>query len=979
MQGRDSADNHRAEGGEIFKFTVQLTRAMDNASEFWHLKPPEVDPSLLGEHAVSRYRPYDVQCAGFRREKCEQGKFARDVGDGTYEFAPFVTTQLDDSETIPAGWESTFGDGYHLGDNERVYLWGNYTIEVEAIDNNDGPTKGLYVPILDSPLHGTIVPIDCTLGGILEGSVTNEDEDLCQCLPGFEASKDQSSVILTAEEPVHIHCVHCLRGHFKELGGRDVEEEEDCLKCAYTTHTLETGADHIDLCICEPGFYDYKSWDLACREEDYAPPYTLYRAVDQQLDYGAAEFAASFGDECWPCDERCFTCFGNKSIAVKPGWWGYPRDRRMNQLPDKVLGEDHPGPKEAGGWYWTTSSDPRVGTTRRPLTVYHCKGMAKETGACIGGIDDDPSVEHGRYFMENGAVIIQDGGWYGGNTWGGEAACKAGSMAATCGGCQPYWLKGDNGCEPCSEDQGIKVDIELFLLAAILFGFAAKAFMKLLEKATAQDLLLGKILLAFAQVVQSFALTYSVTWPPDLLAFLTKLQIVNFDIFEIGNLECLLPGLKNFYTKFLCTVFIPVGLSVLVFLKFLHHRRKLKRSRFKFHIAASLLEEKIEAIEISGGYASKFFFVLIVTYLKTSATVLEMFKCRQFEPIPWAWVDDSDSMNDYAEGYLEGRSAGGVDENGDWIYLDPPFGDDLAAPWTNRKFIESDLRLSCTDLRYGFFFWFAIVGVIVYPVGVPSIFFGLMFRERDQIHDAINKMKYGFLFGDYQPSFFMWEIFDLVRKLVLSGLMIFFNRGSVTQVVMAMLLSLFFLQAQVRLAPYAFAVANTTQLISFNSIFFTLFGALLLKVDMEKGKDTDIDKWFCDNFVLFACMAVPAFASAAVVVRVGFEIYLTSTGQYTKRLVGSTSRMAFNAMVAKHFNKYYSSRKSEKKQSKFGIGGLKKMIKSYLFEYCWKTEDIDQILLADEMLMVQQRKAMKDRAEIYLMAAKVNLAEKREW
>jgi hypothetical protein len=32
-----------------------------------------------------------------------------------------------------------------------------------------------------------------------------------------------------------------------------------------------------------------------------------------------------------------------------------------------------------------------------------------------------------------------------------------------------------------------------------------------------------------------------------------------------------------------------------------------------------------------------------------------------------------------------------------------------------------------------------------------------MFRERDQINDAVNKMTYGFLFADYNSKYFMWE------------------------------------------------------------------------------------------------------------------------------------------------------------------------------------------------------------------------------
>jgi hypothetical protein len=69
------------------------------------------------------------------------------------------------------------------------------------------------------------------------------------------------------------------------------------------------------------------------------------------------------------------------------------------------------------------------------------------------------------------------------------------------------------------------------------------------------------------------------------------------------------------------------------------------------------------------------------------------------------------------------------------------------------------------------------------------------------------------------------------------------------------------------------------------------------------------------------------------------EVYYTTSGQYTRKLVGSTARLAFNSLIFSYSTKY-------------GVGGVTKKagcakkIKMKLKEYFWKTEDIDSILLA---------------------------------
>merc|ERR1719198_1080969 len=77
---------------------------------------------------------------------------------------------------------------------------------------------------------------------------------------------------------------------------------------------------------------------------------------------------------------------------------------------------------------------------------------------------------------------------------------------------------------------------------------------------------------------------------------------------------------------------------------------------------SSLLEQKIAEIEVTGAWGSRFFFMLILTYLKVSATVLEMFKCREFEPHPdatriedfvWTPSEDGDTNDETDRSGLE--------------------------------------------------------------------------------------------------------------------------------------------------------------------------------------------------------------------------------------------------------------------------------------------------------------------------------------
>ena len=71
----------------------------------------------------------------------------------------------------------------------------------------------------------------------------------------------------------------------------------------------------------------------------------------------------------------------------------------------------------------------------------------------------------------------------------------------------------------------------------------------------------------------------------------------------------------------------------MLILSYLYALRKLIKRR-GVTAQVSMLEQKIERVEQSGGYMSKTFFMLIVLYLKVSQTVIEIFRTKEYEPTP---------------------------------------------------------------------------------------------------------------------------------------------------------------------------------------------------------------------------------------------------------------------------------------------------------------------------------------------------------
>lgn len=795
-----------------------------------------------------------------------------DNEDGTYMATSFVIAS---SQINPIN-------------KQALRIWGSYEVRVEGLNGTH------WEPIIGSPLRGypetpsgalrtdlnttlpRIDPVDCTMGG----SLTQRPYGAEDCrFPGCVYSSPNA-----AGEA----CI-CKAGFQKSVDQSKAGGSQQHVVCS----------------ACDLGLYKVPNYedmgnDLPCKQcpltthtlREGASSVSECICDEGYYDYFGADVNCIEEDwhetppiqtnlECFPCPD-CVDCLGNNSIVIKQN-------------------------------YWTDKE--------KPFVAYRCNNGPD--GSCQGG-----RVDVLRLTMAAQSTASLKGA-YGQLT--NDQLCRTGGTGPTCANCALGFKKDQKtGCEICDEWLGLSgIDWSQMLLFLVFFAAAGWLAMRFMGKADPNDILKAKILISFGQVLQSFASTYNIEWPDGLKGFISKFDIINFDIFTIGSFECEFPGVKSFYTRFWGTMMTPAGLIGFIWISWKAKMKAVSLSR-KMDFEKSMLEVKIEDIEITGGYISRAFFVLIFMYLKVSQTALDMFKCRKFRP-----SDEFLIAADYKTQY------------------------------TDRTFLEADLTLPCRGHVYSTMWLFGVIAVFVYPVGVPGMFAFLLFRERDQIHDAINKKKYGFLFKDYAIAYFFWEIWDLMRKILLSGVLIFFNRGSVGQIIIGMLIALVALQIQLRIMPFDSKQANWIQILSFNCIFLTLFGALLLKVTFNKSVDGQLGQDFANVFLVIINASMPLMCIWLVVASIAYEFYLTTAGQKTKKLVLYGHRKTLHQAI--------------KAAQRHKNGESASTWRGKLFHLFCKRDDIEAYLLSEELDTVRERREQRDQARVHHAEARVTVSEKREW
>ena len=371
--------------------------------------------------------------------------------------------------------------------------------------------------------------------------------------------------------------------------------------------------------------------------------------------------------------------------------------------------------------------------------------------------------------------------------------CAEGHRGPICSVCKEDYIKNAVGfCERCSS-AGISISFYVFcfILASLALYFGLRralgketrlttaSLTDEISKASVDDeywikkyKTKGKILTSFYQIISKLPSTLSNKYPDVYTVFSTAVSSV-FDFNAIGlvSVGYFMPSsLYSFYGSFLVATVTPIVISLLILVVTLAQRQNL---------------DPYAKNKLTSSRYSIFFGFTYLIFSSTSTLAFTTFLCKRY-------------------------------------------GDD------DTRWLIADRSVDCDSVSHKRFKILSCLMVLIYPIGITALYSFELWKHREGIKDAKNRdsnMKIRhivFLWLDYRPEFWRFEIYECFRRLSFTGMLVFFGPGSAPQLCVSIILAMISLQVYTEMKPFTDPEENYLAQISSISIFFTLLAAILI-------------------------------------------------------------------------------------------------------------------------------------------------------
>ena len=91
-------------------------------------------------------------------------------------------------------------------------------------------------------------------------------------------------------------------------------------------------------------------------------------------------------------------------------------------------------------------------------------------------------------------------------------------------------------------------------------------------------------------------------------------------------------------------------------------------------------------------------------------------------------------------------------------------GQDCRDLGEDESYLAVDYQIDCDSTSYYFFFTLSSVGILLYPIGVPTATFALLFKNGDELRQGgPAQQTFDFLIADYKAEFYYWDTLEMFR------------------------------------------------------------------------------------------------------------------------------------------------------------------------------------------------------------------------
>jgi hypothetical protein len=354
-----------------------------------------------------------------------------------------------------------------------------------------------------------------------------------------------------------------------------------------------------------------------------------------------------------------------------------------------------------------------------------------------------------------------------------------------------------------------------------------------------------KIMLSFFQVLSQINTVYDIPYPESFVRFLKRLAFINLDLIDVMRVGCVVR--VDFYDKLVAETLVPIFFSALLYAAMRFAQRTMASDK--------ALAVRNTCIEI-------FLLLTFIVFPSVSTTVLRAFPCHDFDGDYGSRLKADYSID------CKAPSRPGYVVYAVLMTLVYPIGITVLYAvllWKQRQLICPKLE---TEKRE----WQKVCGIKLLPPPTLSVANDdallaareKMLRDKDDetqsefpgSHAATQndpacvaaverrrreKMLRStqFLFKEYEPRFWWFEIFECARRLMLTGGTVAFLEGSATQVAVGILISLVSIQVYATTEPFINRKDDILAMTAQWGIFFTLFSGLLLKTKVPSDDGYD--------------------------------------------------------------------------------------------------------------------------------------------
>ena len=187
-------------------------------------------------------------------------------------------------------------------------------------------------------------------------------------------------------------------------------------------------------------------------------------------------------------------------------------------------------------------------------------------------------------------------------------------------------------------------------------------------------------------------------------------------------------------------------------------------------------------------------------------------------------------------------------------------------------YLRADYRIECDSVKHEKLQVYAAIMIIMYTFGIPVLYATLLSKNREILQNDVSSRKScsprvlptTSLWRPYKPRVFYFEVIECIRRALLVGVIVFFNPNTVSQIAVTLILVFTFVVITESIDPYVSRWNSWLSRTGHVVVFFTVYVALLLKVDVSSER-RDSQRTFEVVLVLFnACMIVAVILEALV-------------------------------------------------------------------------------------------------------------------